>query len=179
MAASPAPEGPGLWDAHGGALAATLPSATELLARSRAAVEGGRPGQAAAGLALALRADPTLAPQVLDLLAGRSEPVLALVRGDAHRIVGHEAEATRDYAAAVAAMSLERSSDRGERASDNGAAQSDRADGDGSDGRAIRHKKRRADPVLDARVSGGSGNSGGWTASKPAGDRVGHPADRL
>ena len=82
-------------------------------------VEGGRPGQAAAGLALALRADPTLAPQVLDLLAGRSEPVLALVRGDAHRIVGHEAEATRDYAAAVAAMSLERSSDRGERASDN------------------------------------------------------------
>jgi hypothetical protein len=38
----------GLWDAHGGALAATLPSATELLARSRAAVEGGRPGQAAA-----------------------------------------------------------------------------------------------------------------------------------
>ena len=86
----------------------------ELLARSRAAVEGGRPGQAAAGLALALRADPTLAPQVLDLLAGRSEPVLALVRGDAHRIVGHEAEATRDYAAAVAAMSLERSSDRGD-----------------------------------------------------------------
>jgi len=112
--ASPAPDGPGLWDAHGGALAATLPSATELLARSRAAVEGGRPGQAAAGLALALRADPTLAPQILDLLAGRPEPVLALVRGDAHRIVGHEAEAMRDYSAAVAAMSLERSSDRGE-----------------------------------------------------------------
>jgi hypothetical protein len=132
-AASPVPDGPGLWDAHGGALAATLPSAVELLARSRAAVEGGRPGQAAAGLALALRADPTLAPQVLDLLAGRSEPVLALVRGDAHRIVGHEAEATRDYAAAVAAMSLERSSDRGERASDNGTAQaSDDAEGDGS-----------------------------------------------
>ena len=96
-------------------------------------MEGGRPGQAAAGLALALRADPTLAPQVLDLLAGRSEPVLALVRGDAHRIVGHEAEATRDYAAAVAAMSLERSSDRGERASDNGTRQAS-DNGDGSDG---------------------------------------------
>jgi hypothetical protein len=106
-----APEGPGLWDAHGGSLAATLPSATELLARAKAAVEAGRPGQAAAGLALALRADATLAVPVLDLLAGRSEPVLALVRGDAHRIVGHEAEAMRDYAAAVAAMSLERSSD--------------------------------------------------------------------
>jgi len=106
------PQGPGLWDAHGGALAATLPSAADLLARAKAAVEGGRPGQAAAGLALALRADPALALPVLELLAGRQEPVLALVRGDAHRIVGHEAEAMRDYAAAVAAMDLERSSDR-------------------------------------------------------------------
>ena len=112
--AEPTPEGPGLWDAHGGALAATLPSATELLARARSAVEAGRPGQAAAGLALALRADPTLAVPVLDLLTGRQEPVLALVRGDAHRIVGDEAQAMRDYATAVAAMSLERSSDRRE-----------------------------------------------------------------
>jgi hypothetical protein len=107
-----APAGPGLWDALSAALAATLPSATELLARARAAVEAGRPGQAAAGLALALRADPALALQVLDLLAGRQEPVLALVRGDAHKIVGHEAEAMRDYAAAVAAMTMERRSDR-------------------------------------------------------------------
>jgi hypothetical protein len=110
------PAGPGLWDAHGGTLAATLPSAAELLARSKAAVEAGRPGQAAAGLALALRADPALALPVLELLAGRQEPVLALVRGDAHRIVGHEAEAMRDYASAVAAMSMERRTDR--RASD-------------------------------------------------------------
>ena len=108
----PAPDGPGLWDAHGGTLAAKLPSAAELLARARTAVEAGRPGQAAAGLALALRADPTLALPVLELLAGRQEPVLALVRGDAHRIVGHEAEAMRDYAASVAAMSIERRSDR-------------------------------------------------------------------
>jgi hypothetical protein len=120
------PEGPGLWDDHGGTLAAALPSATELLARARAAVEAGRPGQAAAGLALALRADPTLALPVLDLLAGRQEPVLALVRGDAHRIVGHEAEAMRDYAAAVAAMSLERSSDR--RSGDAPAARNGAAD---------------------------------------------------
>jgi hypothetical protein len=114
--AAPEPQGPGLWDAHGGTLAAALPSATELLARSRAAVEAGRPGQAAAGLALALRADPTLALPVLELLAGRQEPVLALVRGDAHRIVGHEAEAMRDYTAAVAAMGAERSSDRSQMA---------------------------------------------------------------
>ena len=51
----------------------------------------------AANLALALRAEAALAPTVLDLIAGRSEPVLALVRGDANRIVGHEAEALRDY----------------------------------------------------------------------------------
>src|SRR5262245_3834240 len=108
----PLPKGPGLWDAHGGALAATLPSATDLLARSKAAVEAGRPGQAAAGLALALRADPALALPVLELLQGRQEPVLALVRGDAHRIVGHEAEAMRDYASAVAAMTIQRSTDR-------------------------------------------------------------------
>jgi hypothetical protein len=132
-AAPAAPEGPGLWDAHGGALAAVLPSPNELLVRSKAAVEAGRPGQAAAGLALALRADPTLAVPVLDLLAGRQEPVLALVRGDAHRIVGHEAEAMRDYTAAVAAMGMERQSDRAARA---GPTEPASAPGDGSESAA-------------------------------------------
>jgi hypothetical protein len=103
--------GPGLWDSHLGTIAPALPNPTELLARARAALEADRPGQAAAGLALAIRAEPALAPAVLDLIAGRSEPVLALVRGDAHKIVGHEAEAMRDYAAAVAAIGLERRSD--------------------------------------------------------------------
>jgi hypothetical protein len=103
--------GPGLWDADHVTVAPAMPEPSELLARARAALDADRPGQAAAGLALAIRAAPTLAPAVLDLIAGRSEPVLALVRGDAHRIVGHEAEALRDYAAAVAAIGLERSSD--------------------------------------------------------------------
>ncbi len=103
--------GPGLWDADHITVAPVLPDASELLARARVALEADRPGQAAAGLALALRAAPSLAPAVLQLIAGRSEPVLALVRGDAHRIVGHEAEALRDYAAAVAAIGLERRSD--------------------------------------------------------------------
>ena len=103
--------GPGLWDADHVTVAPAMPEPSELLARARAALEADRPGQAAAGLALAIRAAPSLAPAVLDLIAGRSEPVLALVRGDAHRIVGHEAEALRDYAAAVAAIGLERSSD--------------------------------------------------------------------
>jgi hypothetical protein len=110
----PAPDqhGPGLWEDHAGTAAPVLPDPAELLARARDALEADRPGQAAAGLALAIRADPSLAPAVLDLLAGRPEPVLALVRGDAHRIVGHEPEALRDYAAAVAAIDLQRRSDR-------------------------------------------------------------------
>jgi hypothetical protein len=103
--------GPGLWEDHADTIAPVLPDATELLARSRTALDAARPGQAAAGLALALRAEPSLAPTILDLLAGRQEPVLALVRGDANRIVGHEAEALRDYATAVAAIDLQRRSD--------------------------------------------------------------------
>jgi len=103
--------GPSLWEAHTGIIAPTVPDSTELLARARIALDVGRPGQAAAALALALRAEASLAPTVLDLIAGRSEPVLALVRGDANRIVGHEAEALRDYATAVAAIDLERRSD--------------------------------------------------------------------
>jgi hypothetical protein len=103
--------GPSLWEAHSETIAPVLPDSKELLKRSRAALRAGRPGQAAAGLALALRADSSLAPRILDLLAGRTEPVLALVRGDANRIVGHEAEALRDYATAVAAIDLQRRSD--------------------------------------------------------------------
>lgn len=104
-------EGQGLWEEHTDTIAPTLPEPAELLARSKAALKAGRPGQAAAGLALALRADPNLAPTVLDLIAGREEPVLALVRGDANRIVGHDAEAIRDYVSAVAAIDLQRRSD--------------------------------------------------------------------
>jgi hypothetical protein len=103
---------PGLWEHSAEAAAPVLPDPGELLARARAALDAGRPGQASASLALALRAEPSLAPAVLDLIAGRTEPVLALVRGDAHRIVGHEAEAIRDYVAAVAAIGLERADDR-------------------------------------------------------------------
>jgi hypothetical protein len=103
--------GQSLWEAHEETIAPPLPDSAELLNRARAALDARRPGQAAAALALALRADSSLAPTVLDLIAGRQEPVLALVRGDANRIVGHEAEALRDYATAVAAIDLERRSD--------------------------------------------------------------------
>jgi tetratricopeptide (TPR) repeat protein len=109
--APPAENAPGLWEHSAEAAAPVLPDPGELLSRARAALRAGRPGQASASLALALRAEPSLAPAVLDLIAGRTEPVLALVRGDAHRIVGHEAEAIRDYVAAVAAIGLERADD--------------------------------------------------------------------
>jgi hypothetical protein len=115
--------GPSLWEAHDDTIAPTLPDPAELMDRSRAALDAGRPGQAAAGLALALRAEPSLAPTVLDLIAGRQEPVLALVRGDANRIVGHEAEALRDYVSAVAAIDLQRRSD--DRRSDDRRAEPD------------------------------------------------------
>jgi hypothetical protein len=48
-----------------------------------------------------LRLAPSLAPGVLDLVADRSEPPLALVRGDAYRLVGQEIEARRAFADAA------------------------------------------------------------------------------
>jgi hypothetical protein len=67
-----------------------------LLDVARTAIAEERVADAAAGLLLALRAAPRLAPAVLDLVAGRPEPILAVVRGDALRIVGHEQDALRD-----------------------------------------------------------------------------------
>ncbi len=52
--------GPGLWDADHVTVAPALPDPAELFARARAALEANRPGQAAAGLALAIRAAPSL-----------------------------------------------------------------------------------------------------------------------
>ena len=58
----------------------------------------------AALVPLAACASPSIAPAVRDLLAGRNEPILAVVRGDAARIVGHDLDAMRDHAAAAAAL---------------------------------------------------------------------------
>ena len=75
-----------------------------LFHRARLALEAGQGGDAATGLILALRASPGLAPAILDLLSGRSESILVLVRGDAERIVGREVEAMRDHAVAAAGL---------------------------------------------------------------------------
>ena len=96
--------GPGLWDDHPPA----APSgdgagvdADRLVHAARTALDDGQPAIAATGLILALRAAPHLAPAVLDLLSGRSDPILVLVRGDAGRIVGREGESARDHSAAA------------------------------------------------------------------------------
>lgn len=62
---------------------------------------GTRPERALLRLALVLRADPTLAPAVLDAIRLRREPLAALLRGDAERLLGRhlEAEAAFDAAA--------------------------------------------------------------------------------
>jgi hypothetical protein len=62
---------------------------------------GSRPERAFLRLALALRADPTLAPAVLEVVHLRREPAAAVLRGDAQRLLGRhlEAEAAFDAAA--------------------------------------------------------------------------------
>ena len=96
--------GPSIW---GDDAAAAVPAVDDtvdpatLFHQARVALEAGHSAEAATGLILALRASPGLAPAILDLLAGRSESILALVRGDAQRVVGREVEAMRDHATAA------------------------------------------------------------------------------
>jgi hypothetical protein len=70
------------------------------LARAREEL-GHKPDRAFMRLALILRHDPTFAPAVLDTLHLRREPMAALLRGDAQRLLGRhlEAEAAFDAAA--------------------------------------------------------------------------------
>jgi len=68
----------------------------------RVALAAGQTALASMHLGLAIRLDPALAPAVLDVLdalgaAEADRPELALVRGDAYRLVGREREARRAY----------------------------------------------------------------------------------
>jgi hypothetical protein len=78
-----------------------LPDPAAELTAARAALARGSPEEAAVHLALTLRLEPTLAPAILEAAGDRRSPALDLVRGDALRLVGHEAEARRAYAAAA------------------------------------------------------------------------------
>ena len=85
--------------ATGSRIKGQLDPAAEL-ARAREEL-GHKPDRAFMRLALVLRHDPTLAPAVLDALHLRREPMAALLRGDAQRLLGRhlEAEAAFDSAA--------------------------------------------------------------------------------
>ncbi|HEY7131892.1 MAG TPA: hypothetical protein VH440_06550 [Candidatus Limnocylindrales bacterium] len=104
--------GPGLWDddpeAALSADAGAEVDPAELFARARDSLDHGQTAAAATGLILAMRSSPELAPAVLDLLSGRSEPILVLVRSDAHEIVGREGEAQRDRVAAATGVGADR-----------------------------------------------------------------------
>jgi hypothetical protein len=105
---APAPaaafDGPSLWGDDGPGAEPSSANPADLVRTARAALDAGRVDDAAAALLLALRAAPSLAPAVLDLLAPRSEPILAVIRGDAARIVGHEVDAMRDHASAATSL---------------------------------------------------------------------------
>ncbi len=77
------------------------PDPAEELERGRAALAHDDPGEAAVRLGLVLRLSPSLAPAVLDLVLDRAEPALAIVRGDAYRLVGRELDARQAFAEAV------------------------------------------------------------------------------
>lgn len=100
---------PGLWDRDAGQEAAAerdAPDAAAELAAAKAALADARHEPAAVHLALAMRRAAGLAPAVIDLVEAteRRTAALEMVRGDAYRIVGHELEAQRAYAAAAAAI---------------------------------------------------------------------------
>ena len=73
------------------------PDPADELDRGRADLDAGDAGQAAVRFALVLRLSPSLAPAVLDLVVDRPEPGLAIVRGDAYRLVGREIDARRAF----------------------------------------------------------------------------------
>jgi hypothetical protein len=95
--------GAGLWDDAAEPLE-ELPEPGQALEAGRAALAAGDDATAALHLGLALRLAPALAPIVLQVLESHDGPALALVRGDAHRIVGHEHDARLAFARVAAAI---------------------------------------------------------------------------
>ncbi|HEY6057591.1 MAG TPA: hypothetical protein VIV06_06125, partial [Candidatus Limnocylindrales bacterium] len=94
--------GPGLWDSGGHVPESAAPDPLAEIEDARLALAAGRTDEAAIRLAIALRLAPALAPAVLDATGGAAGPAFELLRGDAFRLVGHELEARRAYAAAAA-----------------------------------------------------------------------------
>jgi tetratricopeptide (TPR) repeat protein len=81
--------------------APVLPDPALELEAGRAALVAGEYEKAALKFGLALRLAPALAPAVLEATAGARVANLIMVRGDAHRLAGHEMEAREAYAIAA------------------------------------------------------------------------------
>jgi hypothetical protein len=90
-----------LWDA---AADANRPDVKAELDAARTALQADDRRTAAVRLAVVLRLSPSLAPAVLDLVGQLPGPDFDLLRGDALRLVGHEAAAERAFAAAADAL---------------------------------------------------------------------------
>ncbi|HEX8939714.1 MAG TPA: hypothetical protein VF763_06085 [Candidatus Limnocylindrales bacterium] len=106
---------PGLWDGQPELAAVPAPDGRAEMEAGRGALERGDHATAALHLAVALRLDPGGAAAVLQAIGEAPGPGLALVRGDALRILGQEWDARRAYAS-VAARLRERA-DAGDRPS--------------------------------------------------------------
>jgi hypothetical protein len=93
-----APDRPAL-EEHDAAV--SLPTGDVALRAGRQAIGSGDIDDAVILFSLVLRLAPPLAPAVLDAIDGRTERALALVRGDAYRLVGQEREARMAFADAA------------------------------------------------------------------------------
>jgi hypothetical protein len=104
------PAAPGLWDPEpddeAEAAAAEHPGTrpAAMLDAGLQALAAGDTDRAATLLGVAVRIGPHLAPTILDATIDAGAPALLLVRGDALRATGHEADATEAYAAAAIAL---------------------------------------------------------------------------
>jgi len=101
--ATPTPLTLGLWEAEEAAESAATPPpdpAAELEA-GREALIAGSIDLAVLHFSLALRLAPALAPAVLEATDGARGAALTMVRGDAYRLAGHEAEAQQAYVIAA------------------------------------------------------------------------------
>lgn len=98
-----APATPGFWDSEGADELPRndLPDPAGELDAARSALRAGALDEAVLRFALALRLAPALAPAILEATDGIAGPAVSVIRGDAYRQVGLEAEARRAYAAAA------------------------------------------------------------------------------
>ena len=101
---APRPGGPPAWVEPARARAHADPEAELETARDELATA---PERGLLRLSLALRLDPTLAGEVLEAVRLRREPAAAILRGDAHRLLGRHLDAEAAFADAIESIERE------------------------------------------------------------------------